>query len=272
MLVGLIGSLLIGAFFWLFPIEIIQHWARQRAGADEFSQFEADEASAAMVWLIRCASLVTTAVFSALWASRRRSVPFLAMAMVEFWQLPARLRPRGAVCCFGLRILLIAWLLLAGSHALASIQRRLWEWPVYRLYSGDRVLPNISGSNREVIQYLKAATPPGSRILVLSDQKLFFLSYYLLPRRVYHPTHPDSEFVIAQAHNQRQMAAYRLSDLAPDRIARLKPDYILEYFEGDDFVRGEDLTRDAAWIRFQKGRNGAEWRPGYLVSLRQVKR
>ena len=57
------------------------------------------------------------------------------------------------------------------------------------------------------------------------------------------------------------MAAYRLQDLTAERIQDLRPDYILEYFEGKDFVDGENLERDDAWLSNQRRRYGPNWHP-----------
>lgn len=200
----------------------------------------------------------------------------MVQVVTEFWRAAAPASVNSAGTIFSragaLRLFVTAWLGLAVYHAGLSIQRRLWEWPVYRLDAGEVILPNISDSNRDVIRYLEAATKPDSRIYIVSDQKLFFLSYYLLPRRLYHPTHPDSEFVIPQAHNQRQLAAYRLQELSPAQIARVKPDYVLQYFESPPYFQDEDLEQDSSWIQFQRSRRGRDWRPPFFVALRRFQR
>lgn len=258
---------------WLVPVEVAQTIAVNRANDDEFSRFEAFEAATAAVWLTRVAMTIGAMIMMVVGFNLRRIAPALTQAMFGSWSSSGYILPPGnSWRTRASRIVVAAWLMMAMWQAAASVQRRLWEWPVYRLSSGQSVLPNISSSNREVIRYLEAVTPPGSRVLVLSDQKLFFLSYYLLPRRVYHPTHPDSEFVIAQAYNERQLAAYRLDDLPPDRVQRVNPDFILEYFEGAEFLQGEDLNQDHNWIRYQHSRLGPTWRPSYLVRLRPYDR
>lgn len=261
---------------WMLPLEVAQNWAVGRARNDEFSQFEALHASTAAVWFVRWFTSTCAAVLSFAWIFRRRVIPGLVKVLSEFWRSAAPdVGGQGQRSCLNVirigavRLFIVAWLGLAIFHEGFSIQRRLWDWPVYRLLAGPIVLPNISETNREVIRYLSANTPAGSRILIVSDQKLFFLSYYLLPRRLYHPTHPDSEFVIPQPYNQRQLAAYRLQDLSPDRIDRLKPDYILEYFEGSTYTQGEDLYQDSTWVEFEQHRHGAKWHPQFLVALRQ---
>ncbi len=259
---------------WILPFEVAQTWAVDRAAKDEFARFEAFEAATATVWFSRWAMTVIVVVLSVAWIRRRRVIPLLIQVVTEFWQTSAASAspssaPKASLRSTVVRLFIVAWLALAVCHAGLSIQRRLWDWPVYRLNDGHYVLPNISDTNRDVIRYLEATTRPGSKILVLSDQKLFFLSYYLLPRRLYHPTHPESEFVIAQPYNQRQLVAYRLQDLSADRIERLKPDYILEYFEGKTYIQGEDLHWDSQWLSFQQRRHGPTWRPQYLVNLRR---
>ncbi len=278
LLAGWCGAILLSGAAWLLPVEVAQSWAVSRAGRDEFSQFEAFVASAATVWLVRWAATVGVLILSVCWLKRRWVVSFLVKVLIEFWQAAAPRSTRdvssGArgvdlIRSAVSRVFIVAWLVLAVYHAGSSVQRRLWDWPVYRLHAGRTVLPNISDTNRDVIRYLESATPAGSKILILSDQKLYFLSYYLLPRRLYHPVHPDSEFVIAQPYNQRQLAAYRLEDLNPDHIERLQPDYILEYFEGSLFTQGRDLQQDAHWLNYQRQRRGPNWRPDYLVDLRR---
>jgi hypothetical protein len=112
------------------------------------------------------------------------------------------------------------------------------------------VLPNMSESNRDVIRYLQSTTPEDARILVASDQTLFFLSYYLWPRQVFQRRHPESEFTVPQPDQARQLAAYRLSDLTSEDIASIDPDYVLEYFEGPEYVEPERVLDDARWIAF----------------------
>jgi hypothetical protein len=269
--------LLLAGTAWLIPVEVVQSWAVDRAADDDYSRFEADGAAGASVWFLRLATTVLGIILTAVWIRRRSSIPFLVEVLTSLWHAAADTNTVGEsrspmlklIRSTTTRLFIVGWLVLGVYHAGASVSRRLWEWPLYRLYSGHTILPNISDSNREVIRYLAAATPPDSKILVLSDQKLFFLSYYLLPRRLYHPTHPDSEFVIPLPHNQRQLAAYRLADLGPDQIQRLQPDYILEYFEGPSFIADSDLTQDPVWLNFQRQRHGAAYRPSILVVLRR---
>ena len=251
---------------WILPVEIAQTWAARQAAPDDFAQFEANAAAEATVWCCRWLTSAAALVLSFAWLV----APFLTRALSGFWHacLPSP-GPKNTPAwkIVSLRAFVLCWMTLAVYHAGFSVVRRLWDWPVYRLYDGNTVLPNISDRNRDVIRYLAMATPAGSRIYVLSDQKLYFLSYYLLPRRLYHPMHPDSEFVIPQPYNQRPLAAYRLDEISPERIEQLKPDFILEYFESAPYFAERDLEEDSNWIAYQRRRNPA-WRPDYLVALR----
>ena len=261
-------SLLAAGAAWILPVEVAQSWAVERVARDAFLQYEASSAMTANVWFVRCAASVVATVMTLVWWQRRRAVPFLVRVLTEFWTATAP-PTAGAATTTVCRLMIVAWMALAVVHLGLSVQRRLWEWPVYALQSGRTILPNISDSNREVIRYVAAMTPAGSRIFVVSDQKLFFLSYYLLPRRMYHATHPDSEFVIPQPHNQTQLVAYRLEELDPVRIERLRPDYILEYFESAPHLKGADLYQDQNWLNHLRRRHGPTRRPDYLVALRR---
>ena len=173
----------------------------------------------------------------------------------------------------GFRVLCVAWGLLALGHAGQAVQDCMTNWAYYRFRSGNQVLPNISDSNREVIRYLLEVTKPGSRIFVASDQKLYFLSYYLLPRRLYYKVHPDAEFVVAQPFQQRRMEAYQLSEIDPQTIDRINPDYILEYFEHPDFVDRSRIHDDQTWMSFYiKARHDPSAKPDYVVCLRRVEK
>jgi hypothetical protein len=80
--------------------------------------------------------------------------------------------------------------------------------------------------------------------------------------------HPNAEFVIPQAHQQRQLAAYRLSDFGPEELKKWKPDFILEYFEGADYVQPERRGEDRAWVRFWRQVHQSTDLPPYVVALR----
>jgi hypothetical protein len=281
------GSVLVMFASWLLPIEVAQVWAVGRATNNVSSRFEAFETAAAVVWFLRSVSPMIALIAGVAWLRRRRTVPFLVAVATEFWAMVAPINvvsgrgdhpedphPRrtlgrviGNTAC---RLLIAGWLVLAMSHAGASVYQRFRDWPVYKWNSGHAVLPNMSESNRDVIRYLEHATPPDSRILVVSDQKLFFLSYYLLPRRVYHVVHPDSEHVIPLAHLQRRLPAYRLEDLPESDVRRLRPDYVLEYFEHPDDVDRAHVLDDPDWVAFlRQTHHDSRHVPAYLVRLRR---
>lgn len=270
-LLGCLGlAALLACAVWIVPLELAQAWAVDHAGNSDFEKFEAYGTATAAVWFFRLALIVATAGLGLIWILRAKVAPFLIRATDELWQVAETSRsPSSIVGTRLVQILVLGWLILGIYQFGNGISRRLKDWPVYQLLAGPRMMPNISDSNRDVIRYLAAATEPNSRILVLSDQKLYFLSYYLLPRRIYHPTHPDSEFVIAMPNNERQLASYRLDDLSPEQIANYRPDYVLEYFEGKSFTENENLSRDAVWMRYGSQRYGPTWQPSYLVSLRR---
>ena len=106
-------------------------------------------------------------------------------------------------------------------------------------------------------------------ILVASDQKLFFLSYYLRPRVLLHRMHPDSEHVIPLKDQERKLSAYRLDDLSSDDLQQLPHDYTLEYFEHPDFVDRAQLLDDTTWISFiRRKQQSPSFVPPYVVRLR----
>jgi hypothetical protein len=257
---------------WLLPLDVAQGWAMGRADNNDFAMFEAYGAITATMLFVRVVSTLLVVLLSVVWARRRTTVPMIARAANGFWQatIPALNTDsiRSNFRTGAVRLIVVGWLVLGIYQFGCSVNRRLWDWPLYQLHTGQTILPNISENNREVIRFLAATTPPHARILVMSDQKLYFLSYYLLPRRLYHPSHPDSVFVIAKPYNQRQLASYRLQDLTAEQIQELHPDYILEYFEGRQFIEGENLSRDSNWLNFQRRRFGPNWQPSFLVSLR----
>lgn len=262
----------LAAIAWLLPLDVAQAWAVGRADNNDFAVFEAYGAITATMWFVRCVSSLLVVFLSIVWTRHRTAGPMMARAASGFWlaTIPApntNSKP-SSFRTTAVRLIIVAWLVLGVYQLGRSVNRRLWDWPLYQLHAGQTILPNISENNREVIRFLAATTPPNARILVMSDQKLYFLSYYLLPRRLYHPSHPDSVFVIAKPYNQRQLASYRLQDLTAKQIQELNPDYILEYFEGKQFIEGENLSRDSNWLNFQRRRFGPNWQPSYLVSLR----
>jgi hypothetical protein len=252
-----------------------RNWAAGRAPHDDLAQ---DEAVAAL-WLVRCAAPAAVLLaFVALRRSRQLSPVLRSAAAGLTTATTARTpdrehskcsRAQNRVVTWLFRGSLGAWMLLAFSHWGAAVGQRLAEWPVYRWNPGAAVLPNMSQSNRDVIRYVQSATPEDARILVVSDQAVFFLSYYLLPRRVFHKVHPDAERVIPQPDQQRQLAAYRLQDIPPDELNALQPDYVLEYFEGPAYVTRQRAFDDAHWIAFVRQLRGdAGHVPACNVALR----
>lgn len=281
----LLATVPITSAVWLISIEEVQGWAISRAGDEPLAQYEAVGTAEAAWWCLRVSvPFITFLAAIGIWRSRA-----VGRMVIQLWNaflvattvvrkpkdsdkqgLSVSNVPDSRSChnTILLRIVVAGWLLLACYHAGHGVMQRLRDWPVYRFHSGSDVLPNMSQQNREVIRYVAQATPPGSRILVLSDQRLFFLSYYLLPRRVYHPLHPGGEFVIPQPNGQQQLPAYRLKELDPAYLHTLKPDYVLEYFEGPIYADVSRLTEDGKWLAFQRERHGPGYQPEFLVSLR----
>jgi hypothetical protein len=252
----LIASAAAALAAWLISPAMAENWALQDSAAPE-AALEAR----ALLWLVRGAAPVIAA---ASWICLRR------------WKRTERagsaLGPDGSprrIPAALLRGGIAVWLLLALVHWTAGARRVVREWPVYRFRSGAQVLPNMSESNRAVIRYLAAATPDDARILVASDQTLYFLSYYLWPREIMQRRHPDSEFTVPQPG--RQLAAYRLSDLSDEDFAAIAPDFVLEYFEGPEYVQRDRLLADARWIDFVRRLHGdPSYVPSFSVRLRAV--
>jgi len=270
------------AVVWMVPVDVAQNRALQSAPDDTYAQFKIAGETEALWWFLRasCSALLLVSLIAA--RNDRRVARFLQSLISDLKSATSRPgcptpeMPAGSTFSASFhasicRTLIAAWLLLALVHFGNSLWRRMQDWPVYRTRSGAEVLPNISQSNRDVIRYVKQATPPGARILVLSDQKLFFLSYYLFPRRLIHPMHPESEFTIPLPFQQRQLAAYQLADLDPAYRKRVAADYVLEYFEGRGNVDPARTTADARWIAFERREHGSRYRPPYLVVLRPAR-
>ena len=277
---GVVGGLLFSGLGWLIPAEVVQVWAFKQASAnDSYALFESLRMAESLQWAARWLGLVMAGMGLVLWRQRSRVAPWIEGAMRGFWRVtagddPASLegpvRPRLARIVSTIkRVAILSALVLSLGHWGEAIRQRFRDWPYYRLNNGDEVLPNISDSNREVIRYLRLATPDHCRILVVSDQKLFFLSYYLRPRQLYHRMHPSAEHLIPQANQARQLAAYRLADLPPDAW-NCQPDYVLEYFEGAEYVEPARLTEDWSWLAFfREGADDPQAVPGYVVRLRR---
>ncbi len=274
------GGLLLSGLAWLFPPEVIQGWAVARvAPSDPYAMFEALGMAEAGQWAARWFGLALAGMCCVLWRHRSRMAPWIEGAGRAFWRVtdmtvPAApgepARPRLAIAVSHIqRVAILAAFILSLGHWGGAIRQRFRDWPYYRLNSGDQVLPNISDSNRTVIRYLRTATPDHCRILVVSDQKLFFLSYYLRPRTLYHRMHPSAEHLIPRAHQARQLAAYRLDELPAD-VWNCQPDYVLEYFEGAEYVDSSRTTEDRDWLHFFRQSSGDPAAvPGFVVRLRR---
>lgn len=268
-------GLLSGGLMWFLPIDVVQNWAYERAPDSDFHRFEALGHAEFLCWLFRIVGPLQLIASVFVWRDLSRWAGFVGDA----WNGLLAVTRMGADSSIGsrwrtaiVRVFLVAWSLLTIGHFAEALQQRMRDWPYYRFRSGAQVLPNISDSNRDVIRYLKQATPKESRILIVSDQSLFFLSYYLLPRRVYHKVHPESEYVIPLAHQQRRMMAFRLSELDATEIRDLRPDYVLEYFEHPDFVDNDRLMEDRAWLSFlRQDYQNPQYVPSAMVRLLQFK-
>ena len=274
---GSVGAMVLSGLAWLIPSEVIQSWAVERAGsADAYAQFEALGMAEAGQWAARWIGLGLAGLLFVLWRRRARVAPWIEGAVSGFWRITegtaagASASPRLSLAVSILkRVAILAALVLSVGHWGLAMRQRFRDWPYYRLNDGNQVLPNISDSNREVIRYLQRATPDNCRILVVSDQKLFFLSYYLRPRTLYHRMHPSAEHLIPRANQARQLAAYRLDELPAD-VWECQPDYVLEYFEGSEYVEPARTTEDQEWLAFLRAYSGDSSRvPRYVVRLRR---
>ena len=276
----LLGTLVVSGLtalvVWFLPVDIFKNWAFEWAEADEYRQLEAVGQAEFGCWLVRfVAPVIGLVAFRAL---RRlsRTANFLADAFAGWLavtQIGTNRNLANLWRTVALRLFFIGWIVVALGHDWRAIGACATNWNYFRFRSGSQVLPNISDSNCEVIRYLREVTPPDARIFVASDQKLYFLSYYLLPRRVYHKSHPDSEFVIPQAYQQRRLEAYKLAEIDPQIIDRIAPDYLLEYFEHPDFVDRSRLYDDRTWLAFfRQTHRHPTAEPNYLVCLRRVEK
>lgn len=263
----LIASLLAGLSAWLVSPEMAENWAFARNGTPESIQD-----ARALLWLGRVAApLLAIAVALGLsrWNRTERALHELRREFLAVTHCGRQQGAAGSLPTIALRVAVVAWLLLASVHWGAAARRVVREWPIYRFRSGGQVLPNMSESNRDVIRYLATATPEDARILAVSDQTLYFLSYYLWPREIYQRRHPDSEFTVPQPG--RQLAAYRLSDLTDEDIAAVNPDYVLEYFEGPESVEPDRLLADRQWIEFSRRLHGdSAYVPQFNLRLRPI--
>lgn len=279
-LFGAGGATLLTLLAWIIPAEVVQSWAAERAvSGDAYALFESLGMAEAGQWAARWLGWGLAAGGVILWRRRARVAPWIEGAVLDFCRVTGSdsrdaagesANPRLSWLVSTLkRVSILAALVLSIGHWGLAIRQRFRDWPYYRLNDGDQVLPNISDSNREVIRYLQIATPDNCRILVVSDQKLFFLSYYLRPRTLYHRMHPSAEHLIPRANQARQLAAYRLDELPAD-VWECQPDYVLEYFEGAEYVEPARTTEDRDWLAFLRAYSGDSSRvPGYVVRLRR---
>jgi hypothetical protein len=269
----MVGGFVCGLIACLIPVEVIQSWALDRTAGDDFKKFEAIGRAEAICWLVRISGpLIGFAAFFLL--GRISNVTRFVSNAYQGWLTATQVfsvGPRSRSWpTLVLRAFFVSWCVLTLGHYCQAMMDSMTNWPYYRFRSGREVLPNISDSNRAVIRYLLQTTEPNSRIFVASDQKLYFLSYYLLPRRLYYQSHPDSEFVIPQPHLQRRMEAFQLAEIDPQSIERIAPDYVLEYFEQPDFVDRTRLLEDSAWFSFfRQNSHDPRGEPAYLVSLKR---
>ena len=267
----------LGGSAWIVSEAMVGSWVLDRTGPDPYARFEAEGAAIAGLWVVRVAAPALAVGGCFLLVNFDRLDDFVRGVARGLWsatRIERATRSTGAMrqnlwATWTCRGLLAAWIVLAMFHGAAAARKRLLDWPVFRLRSGEQVLPGMSPSNREVIRYLQQATPEDARILAFSDQKLFFVSYYVLPRRVFHPTHPASEFTIPQPNLQRQLEAYRRSDVDPAYEEAIAPDFVLEYFEGAAYVESERLLEDDDWVAFLRMLRGdPDLIPEYVVVLR----
>jgi hypothetical protein len=281
MLIAFVASLLTCAFLWLLPVDVAQQWAFDRAGSGAFDRFEAVGTAAFSLWLLRVAATLLWILIWIVWSDLTGWLAYgfaIWLGLMAITESESREVPTSHKSLFrrvrtiGCRGFLMAWLVLFGVHAAQAIGLSIHDWPYFRFNSGEVVLPNISDSNRAVIHYLQEATPPDARILVASDQKLFFLSYYLRPRMLLHRMHPESEHVIPLKDQQRKLVAYRLDELTAGDLEQMPHDYTLEYFEHPDLVDQSQIMADAGWISFIRRReHNPSLVPSYVVRLRAVR-
>ncbi len=253
------------AYVWLMPVEYFQTWMIERANPDQYSQFAAHEQGQAVTVLLRILLPLLAVLTIAGFIFFQRVVLLVDHSWHSLKHLTSLQQPKRTSL---FRLLLISWFVLGLVHFAGGVSRRIEDWPWYHFRAGSDMMPNISDSNREVIRFVKQATEEDARILVLSDQKLFFLSYYLLPRKLFHPLHPESEFVIPKEFQQRQLKAYRLSELEPQYLEQIAPDYILEYYEGGDYLEKDRLWEDPRWVQFMQSQYGPDYEPTFNVRLR----
>jgi len=278
LLAGVVVGIVVSAVVWMLPVDLAMDLAVSWSTGSTLAEFErAGRAEA--IWML-CRAAGPLLLIGALVARRRGHTIHAAQELIEGWREAttvaesiecsapdAPVGPSRSLTTL-VRACVLAWIGLAVLHAGACLWRRIEDWPVYRLNSGHAVLPNISQQNRDVIRYLQSVTPPDSRLFVISDQKLYFLSYYVLLRRVYHLTHPNAEFRIPAGYGARTIPTLLEADLPVEYLATLNPDYIVEYLESSTYMNLDKAYDDATWIAFQRARYGPGYQPAFQVSVR----
>ena len=166
---------------WIIPVEVVQNRAVERVpDTDVYVRFEVFGRIEAIWWLFAYAGPLLSVASIRSWMKRDRIVEGVRQSIAEVRAMLVDAAPKswmGSLTGWIKCVLFGAAFVLAVSHLFGGAWDRIKDWPYYRLDDGNEVLPNISESNREVIRYLRTATPEDSRIFVASDQKLFFLSY-----------------------------------------------------------------------------------------------
>jgi hypothetical protein len=258
---------------WLIPVDVVKVRAYDAAPLEPFAQLEAIGRAEALWWFFRVVAAMGTIATAYALYHRIETARFIAgliddvLIVLNLKQCSGTLPPRRAVWMIR-SFAVISMLTLACVHQVHGINQRAKDWSYYELNDGDATLPNISESNRAVIRYLRASTPEDSRIFVVSDQKLFFLSYYLLPRKIVHRMHPSAEHLIPRKNQERQLAAYRLSELPDGVLAKQRPDFVLEYFEGSEYVQPERAMEDSRFLDFvRQQQQDPNYIPPYTVVL-----
>lgn len=267
---------------WLTPVDVVKVRAYDAAPPEPFAQLEAIGRAEALWWFFRVIATTGTLVIGYAGYRKNEFARFAAglwddiLLVLNLRRLGAEQlnagvtsgSPEKAVLRLVRCLAIIAMLSLACVHQVHGINQRAKDWAYYGLKDGDSTLPNISESNRAVIRYLRATTPEDSRIFVVSDQKLFFLSYYLLPRKIVHRMHPSAEHLIPRKNQERQLAAYRLSELPDGLLTKHRPDFVLEYFEGPEYVQPERATEDSGFLDFvRQQQKDPNYIPPYTVVL-----
>ena len=279
LIVGSFAGMCVSLAAWLIPVDVMTVRAYNQAPDEPFAQFEAVGRAEALWWSLRVTAVLGTGLMMSVWRRRFDAERFMRGLIDDVRRFAVsndRIATAGDTLPRSRRLrnwlragCVAAFLILACFHQVDAISHRASDWPYYHLSDGDEILPNISDSNRAVIRYLRSATPEDSCIFIVSDQKLFFVSYYLLPRRVLHRMHPEAEHLIPRKNQERQLSAYRLSEIPTALLKAQRPDYIFEYFEGAEYVEPGRATEDAAWLQFVRSWvRDPNYIPPYTVVLR----